>query len=369
MGFSDPQASQSPRGIMMLDPAVRARYDLYRVTQSGCQVRFFPELDAQGNAMPIRFGRELSHVGNWVNANHYGISYLGGGDPSKEKVTMLVSILGDDKVSDPSQRRGLRVWDQLRNTLYHRLDQGTAPSHWSIWAASRMDATFGPPQKSKSKPICFARGMLTWYMTSKGPMRNVSPQSPKYCCIFFMGPAAQTALIIAAFGDQPDLLSERLRAKMQQMQQQTAVGYTQQQGRSPAPRGVGCSPPSSPKVSSALPQHTTVPPAVGGPPLPGQAAAASAGGPQPWQNQPGQTAPPVGSSEGAPAETTPQTSSPTTVAGAPAAVVSVPATDPPGAPAQPTGVQAQGMDEMMAALQAAGGGASDKGTTPTTPGQ
>lgn len=195
MGFSSDTGPQSPRGIMVLNPAMRSVYDWFRITQAGCQLRIYPELGADGKALPIRVDREVGAVGSWVNSEHYGISYLGGGEPSKEKITLLVSIVGDAKCSDPSQRRGLRLWDQLRQTLYYRLNDGTAPSHWSRWATNSRDSVFGQPYKSKAKPMCFVRGMLTFYMTGKGPLRKVSSQNPRINCVFSAGPAAQQALV------------------------------------------------------------------------------------------------------------------------------------------------------------------------------
>jgi hypothetical protein len=181
--------------VLNAQTGARSTFDLFRVTQSGIQLRIYPELDANGQALPARTGRDIPDVGNWVNGNHYGIQYLGGGDPGKEKVTLLLTIEGDDKLADPSQRRGLRIWDQVRNTLYHRLNSGTAPSHWAPWAADQRDVVFGTTQKSKAKTFVFFRGMLTWYMTSSGPLRRVSHQNPKLNCIFFAPPAAQTALV------------------------------------------------------------------------------------------------------------------------------------------------------------------------------
>lgn len=204
MPFADQQGMQSPRGIMVLRPEARERiiggqpdgFALFSITQSGCQLRIYPEMNAQGQALPIRAGRELSDIGLWVCGDHFGIRYLGGNDPGKEKVTMLLTVEGDTKCSDPSQRRGLRVWDQLRNTLYYRLNDGTAPSHWSRWAANARGATLGPSTKSKAKPFALVRGMLTHYVGGEGrPIRSISPQAPKLNCVLLAPPAAQSALI------------------------------------------------------------------------------------------------------------------------------------------------------------------------------
>lgn len=195
MGFSDNTGATGLRGVMLLNPRFRGTYELQKVTQMGIQLRIYPELDAAGNPLPVRFGKRVEDVGNWVNGEHYGIQFLGGGSPDKEKVTMLVSIKGDGKIQDPSQRRGLRVWEQLRNTLYHRLEDGTAPQHWSRWASESRSAVFGIKQKSKAKPFAFMRGMMTWCMTQKGPLRTVSYQRPRLNCVFFCPPMAQNALV------------------------------------------------------------------------------------------------------------------------------------------------------------------------------
>lgn len=204
MSFGDQSGTQAPRGLMVLKPEWRERrvgdrtegFALFSITQSGCQVRIYPELDANGQAMPIRTGRQLRDVGNWVCGDHYGIRFLGGNDPGKEKITMLLTIKGDEKCSDPSQRRGLRIWDQLRNTLYYRLNDGSAPSHWSRWAANVPKATLGPSSKSKAKIFALVRGLLTLYVGQEGrPIRSISAQSPKLNCILLAPPAAQAALV------------------------------------------------------------------------------------------------------------------------------------------------------------------------------
>lgn len=195
MGFSPPQQAQSPRGIMLLAPEYRAMYETWRVTQSGCQLRIYPSLGPDGNALPIRAGRSLGDVGNWVNADHYGIQFMGGEEPGKEKVTMLLTIKGDDQLADPSQRRGLRIWDQLRSTLYWRLSQGTAPPHWSKWVTDTQRTVFGPKSKSKAKPYAFFRGLCTHYIRDGQAVRNISVNQPKLNCVFYATPAAQKALI------------------------------------------------------------------------------------------------------------------------------------------------------------------------------
>jgi hypothetical protein len=197
MGFSEGQGATGLRGMMLLNPRHRSTFDVFKVTQNGCQLRIYPELNAVGDPLPIRTGRQLSDVGEWVNGNHFAIQFLGGGIPGKERISLLLSIKGDDKIADPYQRRGLQVWDRLRNTLYHHVDNGTAPRHWVPWVTSRDWKTkvFGDQYHSKAKGLAFFRGLLTWYKTERGAMRNVSPQQPRMLCVFFCGTMAQNALI------------------------------------------------------------------------------------------------------------------------------------------------------------------------------
>lgn len=194
MAFSRPSTS-TPRGMMLLNSKYRSIYDVFNVTQNGCTLRLYPEVNENGNPLPIRTGPNLEDVGNWVNGDHFMIFYKGGGEPTKERISLLLTIRGDEKCPDPNQRRGLILWEKIRSNLYGKLKEGTAPPHWSRWVASRMDAPFGEPGASRAKPVAFCRGMLVWYMTGKGPLRSVSRQKPKLNCIFMFRPAAQMALI------------------------------------------------------------------------------------------------------------------------------------------------------------------------------
>lgn len=182
--------------MMIVRPQIRGRIDCFKVTQNGCQIRLYPELDANGKPLPIRYGRELSDAGNWVNADHYGISMLGGGGPGKEMVTMLLSVKGDDKVADPSHRRGLRIWDKLRSTAYYATDNNQCPSHWHAWVRNNYPSptVLGTKHSSKAKVMTFARGCLTHYMTSKGAMKGISQTHPRSPCLFMFGSNAQDAL-------------------------------------------------------------------------------------------------------------------------------------------------------------------------------
>lgn len=195
MGFSQ-TTTTGLKGLMIVRPQVRDTIEYFKISQNGCQIRIYPEIDEKGRPLPIRFGREVSDAGNWVNADHYGISMLGGGGPGKEQLTMLVSVKGDDKIADPAQRRGLRVWDKLRNAAYYATGSNQCPSHWHSWVRNNYPnpTVLGTKYASKAKPMTFARGCLTAYMTSKGPMRNVSAMHPRSPCLFFFGQNAQTAL-------------------------------------------------------------------------------------------------------------------------------------------------------------------------------
>lgn len=193
MSFVIDGGSGGPRGIMYLTPEAKATFSLWNVTQNGCELRLYPEVDANGKAMPIRNGREPTDVGSWINMDHYCISYIGGGDVGKEPVSMTLTIKGDEKLP-PEQRRGLQVWNQLRDTLYFRLNNGTAPSHWSRWAAETQNAVFGPKAKSKAKRYAFVRGLLTHMVSSKGPNKNISRQQPKLNCVLVLKTNATKAL-------------------------------------------------------------------------------------------------------------------------------------------------------------------------------
>ena len=196
MGFNlQPNSDSGIKGMMLVNPKYRGSYSLWKITQTGCELRIYPQLGANNEVLPTRYGIEPSDVGNWVVCDHYGIEFAGGDDAGKEKITTLVAIKGDEKLPDPNQRRGLRIWDHIRNTLYHAIKSGTAPSHWARWTLDEMQAAFGPASKSKARPIAFARGMLTLYNTGKGAVRSISRNQAKMNCLFFFKPAAQNALI------------------------------------------------------------------------------------------------------------------------------------------------------------------------------
>jgi len=193
MGFAQDTGGGGFSG-MLLNPAVRDMYDYYKLTQHGCELRFYPEVGADGTPLPIRTGPNIQDVTNWVNGAHFGLVMKGGNDPAKEKITLLLTIDGDEALVDRKQRRGMRCWERVRRTFHHAIDTGTAPSHWMPWAKNTLDATMGPSGKTTAKPMLFARGMMTGYATRKGAMRSISRQTPKFRCIFFLSPAAQSSL-------------------------------------------------------------------------------------------------------------------------------------------------------------------------------
>jgi hypothetical protein len=194
MGFNI-GANSGQRGIMIIKPEYRGTYNSFRISQTGCVVRLYPALNSEGNPLPLRAGQTPNDIGEWVNGNHVMLQHKGGGMPGKEKITLLLTVEGDQYQSDPAQRAGISIWEQIRGTYYNAVESGTAPQHWYRWQANNKDAVLGPQSASKPKGVAFVRGALLNYMTAKGPMQNVSADKPKLNCIFYMPPMAQQALL------------------------------------------------------------------------------------------------------------------------------------------------------------------------------
>jgi len=195
MSFSTDTGNTGLAGVLFLSEAAKAAgLSYHNVTQSGTELRIYPELTADGlNELPIRTGREPSDVGSWVCHKYRAVDYIGGAD-GKPKLSTLIHIKGDDTLDD-SEKRGLRVWETIRNTLYSLTETGNAPdARWYGWVKEARDAVFGPKSKTKAKLMAFIRGAITGKMTAQGPSKYVSRQKPQLMCIIGMKSRAVSAL-------------------------------------------------------------------------------------------------------------------------------------------------------------------------------
>lgn len=184
-----------PRGIMTLKPEAFEIYYYTPVTQNGCQIRLYPQLNERDEAMPMRSGRSLRDIGDWICGDHYGIRWIGGG-LGKDKLTMLLTIDGDEKLEHESLRKGVQIWNRIRDILYGYAEAGFPPrfSHWSQYIGNSTKAPFGPSSKSRAKPMHLARGLMTLYMREGKPTSGISRSTPKLNCVFSFGPNATKAL-------------------------------------------------------------------------------------------------------------------------------------------------------------------------------
>jgi hypothetical protein len=192
----DPEYGTLP-GVMLLRPEVQGAYRLVSISQFGTEVRFYPQIDAQGNPLPIRTGLTEDDVGDksalsWICSEHHAIVMKGGTD-GKEKITFLTTIEGD--VGEHySRQRGLAVWDRLRQTVYSGLENGTHPEWYSLVKGDSMDVALGSKGASKPHVITFFFGACTYQGTQKGAMSDCSRQAPCWSCVFYAKSAAKRGL-------------------------------------------------------------------------------------------------------------------------------------------------------------------------------
>lgn len=203
MAFNTESDTRRLPGSFVLNPSSDFQY--YSVSRNGTELRIYPQIGVDGNPLPMRSGREMGDVGDWVNADHYAVEYLGG-DAGKPRIATLLTIKGDEKkVKD--ERRGIIVWETMTRLLYHLTERGMAPQHWYAWVQARQDAVFGPRNKSRPKIMAVVRGLLTGKMTTSGPANYVSRQKPRLKCVFGFKANAQKALRDLVMKETPDAVN------------------------------------------------------------------------------------------------------------------------------------------------------------------
>ncbi len=202
---------RGPSGQLILKPGAAAHLELFKSTQRGVQFRPYPELDANGNAVPMRVGVETGDLTDWITELNV-LDYVGGHPASKEKITLLAEIRGD---RESDMDRAGEIWMRLCNTVKTGVESGQRP-YWYVLVQNRKDSPLGTSfGKNRIRPNAFMRGALTYYMLGDGPLKNANMGHPRPNVILRLTPNATKSLVSAIqdlvvgySGDQSDYAAQ-----------------------------------------------------------------------------------------------------------------------------------------------------------------
>lgn len=186
-----PSESGGLAGLMLVRPDYQGQYKVLKVSQNGTECRIYPALDPNtGQALPMRYGEAEFH--DWICSEYYAIVFKGGCE-GKERLTLFVEIEGDEGKHE-SQRRGIAVWNRLWQTVHAGVERQTHPHWYHLIKGDNMSVALGSKYACRPHKVSLFYGGCTYQGTDRGPMRNISRQTPHGQCLFYMTSAAQKGL-------------------------------------------------------------------------------------------------------------------------------------------------------------------------------